>query len=375
MPDQPSARILIVDDEQAQMRALCDTLHDEGFEVVGFSAARDALAALKETKFDLLLADLMMPEMDGIALLRQALEMDANLVGIIMTGQGTIDTAVGAMKTGALDYILKPFKLSAILPVLSRALTVRRLRMEKAVLEQHVRERTLALEAANKELDAFAHSVSHDLHAPVRAMREYSKILLKDNESQLSERDQHLLRHIRDSAQEMTQLIEGLFRFSRLGRQPLTRQEFDVSALVKDVLAELARQQPDRRVEFQMSELGHCVGDRQLLKQVFVNLLSNAFKFTAGKEEARVEIGFQRAQNEVVYYVRDNGAGFDMRYAQKLFRIFQRLHSDAEFEGTGIGLSLVQRIIQRHGGRVWAEGEVGKGATFFFTLTHSPPAA
>ena len=368
MPDEMSARILIVDDEAAQTKALCNTLREHGYETVGFTTGNAALAALQKENFDLLLADLMMPEMDGIAMLREAMEIDPNLVGIIMTGEGTISTAVEAMKTGALDYILKPFKLSAILPMLSRAMTVRRLRLENAELAQRVLERTAELESANKELESFSYSVSHDLRAPLRAIAGYSRILLADYFTQIPAEAQHFLNGIAVNAQRMERLIEDLMRFSRLGQQRLSKQPVNISALVHEVLEELRRDEGDRQIEVREGQLPDSFGDPALLKQVFINLLSNAFKFTRRREQAVVEVGCRQQGGEKVYFVRDNGAGFEMRYAEKLFGVFQRLHSDEQFEGTGVGLSIAHRIIQRHGGRLWAEAEVEKGATFYFYL-------
>jgi two-component system sensor histidine kinase/response regulator len=368
MSDTPSARILIVDDEAAQMTALCDTLKDHGYETVGFTAGQTALEALRESQFDLLLADLMMPEMDGLALLHAALQEDDNLAGIIMTGEGTIATAVEAMKAGALDYILKPFKLSVILPVLSRALAIRRLRMENAALEQRVRERTAELVAANNDLEAFSFSVSHDLRAPLRAINGFSQILKDDYSAQMPADAQHLLAMVTENARRMDKLIDDLLRFSRLGRQPLSKQPVNISALVHEVLDELHKEQTDRQVEVRVVDLPDAIGDPALLKQVFVNLLSNAFKFTLKEEQPVVEVGCRRQEKEQVYFVKDNGAGFNPQDAERLFGVFQRLHSDREFEGTGVGLSLAQRIIRRHGGSIWAESEVDKGATFYFTL-------
>ncbi len=368
MPDTDLARILIVDDEAAQMKALCNTLRDEGYVTTGFASAKAAVDELRSQKFDLILTDLMMPEMDGITLLRSALEIDPSLIGIIMTGEGTIATAVEAMKTGALDYILKPFKLSAILPVLSRALAVRRLRIRNAELEQRVRERTAELEAANRDLESFCSSVSHDLRAPLRHIDGFSSLLIENYASQMPEEAQRLLKFVSSSALRMGQLIDDLLHFSRLGRQQLTKQPVNISGLVQEVLDELAKEQDGRSVELRVVQLPDTVGDPSLLKQVFINLLSNAYKFTRQREKPMIEVGWRQQKDEKVYFVRDNGAGFDMKHADKLFGVFQRLHRQDEFEGTGVGLSIVQRIVQRHGGRIWAEAELGKGATFYFTL-------
>jgi two-component system sensor histidine kinase/response regulator len=362
------AKLLIVDDEASQMKALCDTLEHEGYSTTGFTSANQALQALRELKFDLLITDLMMPEMDGITLFQAALEKDPNLVGIIMTGQGTIDTAVQAMKTGVLDYVLKPFNLTIILPVLSRALALRQLRKQNAELEQSIRERSAELEAANKELEAFSFSVSHDLRAPLRAISGFSEILLNNHSSQLPPEVQRLLGIINTSALRMGQLIEDLLRFSQLSRQPLFKRPLNTRNLVQEVTATLTSEESQRQVEIRIGDLPECVGDPALLRQVFLNLLANSFKFTRYKPNPFIEVGCEEAEGQKIYFVRDNGAGFDMQSAHRLFGFFQRLHSEKQYEGTGVGLSIVQRIVKRHGGRVWAEAEVDKGATFYFTL-------
>jgi light-regulated signal transduction histidine kinase (bacteriophytochrome) len=235
-------------------------------------------------------------------------------------------------------------------------------------LEQRVAERTAELEAANKELEAFSYSVSHDLRAPLRAVDGFSQAVLEDYGPQLPEEGQRYLQTIRDGAQRMGTLIDDLLTFSRLSRTPLKKQEVNTGELVRHVLEELSSQREGRQVEIRMGDLPACQGDPALLKQAWVNLLSNALKYTRQRETAVVEIGCEPGQDENVYFVRDNGAGFDMRYVHKLFGVFQRLHRADEFEGTGVGLAIVQRVIHRHGGRIWADAAVDRGATFYFTL-------
>jgi two-component system, sensor histidine kinase and response regulator len=363
-----AASILVVDDEAAHVRALCDTLQDNGYSVTGVCDGNSALAVLRGHRFDVVLTDLMMPGVDGIALLRAALERDPDLVCIMMTGHGTIDSAVDAMKTGALDYILKPFKVPEILATVSRALAVRRLRLEKVALERGLRERTEELEVANQDLEAFAHSVSHDLRAPLRAVDGFAMLLEADAAALFNDEQRHFLRTIRDGVSQATGIIEALLRFARLGRQTLTKTAVDMDALAEQVLADLRNLDSSRQVEVRKDALPACFGDPDLLRHVLTNLLSNAFKFTAKQPEARVEIGSQEIAGQTVYYVRDNGAGFDTKYASRLFMVFERLHSAQEFEGSGVGLSIVKRILDRHGGQIRAESEVGKGTTFHFTV-------
>jgi light-regulated signal transduction histidine kinase (bacteriophytochrome) len=235
-------------------------------------------------------------------------------------------------------------------------------------LEQQLTERTTELQAARHELDSFTHSVSHDLRAPLRAVGGFSRMLLQDFGPHLPPEGKRLLNVVTSSAEQMRQMIDSLLKYSRLGRRAPSIQSVDVSALVQQVVEELREAEGGRRVEVQVAELPRCKGDPALLKQVFVNLLSNAIKFTREKDNPRVQVGFQQQPGGKVYFVRDNGAGFDMRYADKLFGVFQRLHDEGQFEGTGVGLSIVQRIVHRHGGKVWAKAEEGKGATFYFTM-------
>ena len=246
-----------------------------------------------------------------------------------------------------------------------------------AELEDRVALRTRELKAINEELEAFAHTVAHDLRAPLITITGFARILLEDHGSSLDEDARRRLEAIAGNAHRMGDLIDGLLTFARLGRRAMSEQPADPAAVARQAWAELDGVRSGREVELVIGDLPSCRADEVLLKQVFVNLLSNALKFTRGRPRARIEVGWRRDQGEGgghnVYFVRDNGAGFDMQYAHKLFRIFQRLHSTDDFEGTGIGLATVQRVIARHGGQVWAEGETGKGATFFFTLREGGP--
>jgi light-regulated signal transduction histidine kinase (bacteriophytochrome) len=261
--------------------------------------------------------------------------------------------------------------------------TIHRLNAE---LEQRVAQRTAELEAANKELESFSYSVSHDLRAPLRAVDGFSQAMLEDYGPQLPEEGRRCLQTIREGAQRMGRLIDDLLTLSRLGRLPLSKRAVETGDLVRAVLEDLSPQREGRQIEVSVAELPVCQGDAVLLKQVWINLLSNAFKYTRRREKAVIEVGCKREPtsaedhggpekktNENVYFVRDNGTGFDMRYAGKLFGVFQRLHREEEYEGTGVGLAIVQRIVHRHGGRVWAEAAEDHGATFFFTLGGGSP--
>ncbi|HVH68757.1 MAG TPA: ATP-binding protein [Gemmatimonadales bacterium] len=224
------------------------------------------------------------------------------------------------------------------------------------------------VETARSELDRFSYSVSHDLRAPLRAVNGFAQALFEDHGAALPAEGRALLARVRDSGKRMGQLIDGLLEFSRLGRKPLTLAPVDLASLVATVVQELRNEHAGRNVEVTIAALPAAMGDHALLRQALTNLIRNAFKFTRLRADARVEIGARDEGGETVYYVRDNGAGFDMRYEQKLFGVFQRLHREEDFEGIGVGLALVQRIIHRHGGRVWAEARVNEGATFYFTL-------
>lgn len=240
-----------------------------------------------------------------------------------------------------------------------------------ADLEKRVAARTAQLEAANKELEAFSYSVSHDLRAPVRALHGFSRILLDDYGAELPDPVLRYLKRIHGNAQQMGELIDGLLAFSRLGREALHKRPVKPVELAHQVYTNLALSIGNRQVNLSIAPMPPCQADPVLLRQVYENLLHNALKYTVPRDPAIIEVGAQNENGRTVYFVRDNGVGFDMKYAGKLFGVFQRLHPADVYEGTGVGLALVQRIIHRHGGEIWADAQVDKGATFYFTLEDS----
>ncbi|HUI89371.1 MAG TPA: PAS domain S-box protein [Anaerolineales bacterium] len=237
-----------------------------------------------------------------------------------------------------------------------------------AKLEERVIQRTAQLESANKELEAFAYSVSHDLRAPLRAITGYANILLEDYEPSLDAEGKRVCGVISSEAKRMGKLIDDLLTFSRLSRTEKRDSQIDMQAMMQSVFHELTTPESRARIDLQVGELPAAIGDPGLMRQVWVNLLSNALKFSSKREQAVIEVGSTQGRDETIYSVRDNGVGFDMQYAGKLFGVFQRLHSEREFEGTGVGLAIVQRVILRHGGRVWGEGYANHGAVFYFAL-------
>jgi two-component system sensor histidine kinase/response regulator len=367
MADQ-QARLIIVDDEGTLLHALCELLHVEGYRTQGFTSARDALAAVRPGEFDLLLTDLQMPEMGGIDLINRAREIDPDLAAIVMTGCDTSDTAVPAMQGAAFDCIPKPVGREVVVAVLSKALTVQRLRKENAALQAAERMRILELATANQALELFSYSVSHDLRAPLRAVDSLVQILDEDFGERLGDEGRGILDVLRKGCGRLDQLITGLLAFSQAVRQPVD--------LVKVNMMDLAREAVDRMMVdyggtaplIDLGSLPSSMGDVTLLRQVWCQLIGNALKFSAKRPQRQLKIYGRIEGRETIYQVEDNGTGFDMKYAPKLFGVFQRLHKAEDFAGTGVGLAIAHRIVVRHGGRIWAEGTPDEGASFHFAL-------
>jgi PAS domain S-box-containing protein len=239
---------------------------------------------------------------------------------------------------------------------------------ERARLQQELHNKTAALEAARQEFNSFSHSISHDLRAPLRAIDGFAGMLKRYLGENLSRDSQHALNRIHDNASKMSKLIDGLLDFSTLAWVALTSKELNPGNIAQNSFDSLALSTNGRRVDFTIGELPACPADAALLRRLFDNLISNALKFTRKRDPAVIRVGSRRENGEQVFFIQDNGVGFDMEYAGKLFHVFQHLHSPSEYEGTGMGLAIAQRIVQRHGGRIWAEGRVDHGATFYFTL-------
>ena len=385
-PDEGDrVNILLVDDQPENLVALEAMLEPLGQNLVQARSGRDALRALLSIDAAVVLLDVKMPDMDGFetAELIRERERSRDTPIIFLTAADRSQTLANrGYAVGAVDYLLKPVvpefvrsKVSVFVELAKRARQLERQAVRLQASEQAARELAEAradlvadLEQKNRELETFSYAVSHDLRAPVRRIDGFSRALLESHAAALDDGGRRFLGNIREATSHMSGLIDDMLHLAQVTRAEIRRLPVDLSGVVETTLRTLADADPERRVEYVVRPGLEVEGDPRLLRVAVENLIGNAFKFSAGRDPARIEFGVVSAHAEPAYFVRDNGAGFDMAYADRLFTPFQRLHSTRHYPGTGVGLATVQRIVQRHGGRVWADGVPDQGATFWFTL-------
>jgi two-component system sensor histidine kinase/response regulator len=379
--------ILIIDDKEANIFALEKLLEQPGRAIRSATNGNDGLRIALNEEIDLIILDVQMPEMDGFEV-AQILKSNRKTkdIPIIFASAEKKEkhSMIKGFEEGAVDYLSKPLdpeltkaKVAVLLKIQQqkKELLEKNLSLEKAEaqirqLNSDLQSNLVRLEFANKELESFSYSVSHDLRAPLRSIMGYTKILEEDAVDKLSSDEIKILEIIQQNANKMNTLIDDLLAFARIGKQDINKTKVDSDKLVQRVINDfntLYQHKADIKVE----TLPEVYADDALLNQVWFNLLSNALKYSSKKEKPVVEIGTLKSDSNIVFFVKDNGVGFNMEFSGKLFGVFQRLHRQSEFEGTGVGLALVQRIVSRHGGKIWAEGKIDEGATFYFSLPES----
>lgn len=376
--------ILIVDDKQANIFALEQMLSHPGRNLISASNGNDALRVALNQELDLIILDVQMPGMDGFEvaqILKSNRRTKATPIIFVTAEMKDQKYAIKGIEEGAIDYLYKPLnpelteaKVSVLLQLQRqrKELVEKNMALENAQKEikqlyLDLQRNNAQLELTNKELESFSYSVSHDLRAPLRSINGYAQIISDEYAGQFGEEAKRLFGIIQKNALKMGTLIDDLLAFSRMGRKELVRLPVDMNRLVESVIADLV-QATGSQAQIKVHPLLPAYGDPSLLSHVYSNLVSNAIKYSLKKANPEVEIGSYEQDDDHVYYIKDNGAGFDMNYVHKLFGVFQRLHTQDEFEGTGVGLAIVQRIVVKHGGKVWAEGKTGEGATFYFSL-------
>jgi signal transduction histidine kinase len=351
------ANILIVDDQEANIEMLADFLQLQGFTSIKTTTdPREVMSLFQNFEPDLILLDLMMPFKSGFDVLHELkilIPAGSFLPVLVLTANITVEAKQNALAAGASDFLSKPFDLVEI------GLRIKNLLYTRYLLQK--------LQNKNQELEAFTHSISHELRAPLRHIKGFIDILT-DMGVPRSEEERHFLNVISESAVEMGKLIEALLAFSRINRTELRKSTINSTQMVNQVLAFFQPDIQNRTIKFNIGQLINCTGDEQLIRQVWTNLISNAIKYTSKVSKANIEIGSSVKGRNITFFIRDNGTGFDMQYAEKLFGVFKRLHKANDFEGIGVGLAIVNSIVTRHGGICSAIGERGKGATFTFSL-------
>src|SRR2546422_4498892 len=374
-PAKAKVNVLLVDDDATKRFALRTILAPLDENVVEASSGADALRQLLRNEFAVVLLDVRMPIMDGFEtarLIRQRPRSELTPI-IFVTAFDRAETDMSrGYELGAVDFVFAP-----VVPTIMRAKVAvfvelyraqQELRRYRTQLERLVQDRTTALTAINRELEAFSYSVSHDLRAPLLAFDGLNRSLLDDYGEKLDPRAKDYLQRMRRASERMTSVFDGLQTLFRVTSGGIHPEPCDISAMASEIVEEIRAADPERNVQVGIAEALTVSADPRLARILLTNLISNAWKFTAKEAAARVEVGAEVVDGDTRLFVRDNGVGFDMIYAHKLFGAFQRLHSQSEFPGVGIGLATVRRIVNRHGGRAWAEGAVGEGATFYFVF-------
>ncbi|MBZ4646047.1 MAG: two-component system, sensor histidine kinase and response regulator [Petroclostridium sp.] len=348
--------ILLVDDTPEHIEAAVSVLRENNFRVRIATKGNTALKLIKQHQPDLILLDIYMPEMDGFEICEiiKSNSDFSSIPVIFLTASNDEESIKKGFALGAQDYVVKPFNISELL----------------ARVNTHIKlkQQTQSLREANRELDSFCYSVSHDLKAPLLSISKLIEYLASDYLDKLDSEGQELINNIREKSMEVINIIDHLLEFSKMSEMQMQTEVIHLEQLFHKVYDELIKLQPKRQIKFNVKHLPDIKGDPVMIRLLVLNILSNALKYTRNRKKAIIEVTSSESESEYIISVRDNGVGFDMRYASRLFGVFQRLHSQNEFEGSGVGLAICQKILKRHHGKAWMIGEVDKGATFYFSF-------
>ena len=353
--------ILLVDDTPEHIETAVTVLRESNFRVRIATKGSTAFKLIEQHQPDLILLDVYMPEMDGFEICRiiKAESEFSSIPIIFLTASNDAESIKKGFELGAQDYVVKPFNTSELLARVNTHINLKR--------------QTESLLKANHELDSFCYTVAHDLKAPLLSLSKLTEYLALDYSDKLDTDGRELINNIQDKSRDIIQLVDHLLELSRMSEMPMHIESIDSAQLFWEVYDELIKLEPQRNVQLTIEHLPTVQGDRVMIKLLVMNVLSNALKYTRNRKKAYIEVTSVENESEFIISVKDNGAGFDMRYASRLFSVFQRLHSHTEFEGSGVGLAIVQKILKRHNGLAWMKGKVDEGATFYFSFRKTKP--